>query len=176
MRMVAKYKIAVDAMLEIAAHTNKGYAISLPAISKRIGFSLSYLEPIFTQLKAAGLIQSHRGPGGGYSLARKEVVSVKDIVNAIGDFQIESVGPGAILLASLEERMQHHMSQITLDHLLAKTAIQTDPSLEKMKRKLLVAQQQNHLRKMTVKIQVCEKRRSPGPNSVFSFGQFLLKK
>ena len=86
MRITTKCRIATDALLDIAAHTEKGYAISLPIVSKRLAVSHSYLELIFSSLKAAGLIHSHRGPGGGYSLAKKpETISIKDIVDATGD-------------------------------------------------------------------------------------------
>lgn len=46
----------------------------------------SYLALIFSSLKAVGLIHSHRGPGGGYSLAKElGMVSVKDIVDTTGE-------------------------------------------------------------------------------------------
>jgi Rrf2 family iron-sulfur cluster assembly transcriptional regulator len=173
MRITAKCKIAVDAMIEIAAHTEKGYAISLPVVSKRLSVSHSYLELIFSKLKAAGLIYSHRGPGGGYSLAKKMGdISVKDIVDTTTDPQVLVNGLSAQLWTNLEAHMQNQMSQITLHHILADTPIKIDPTLEALGAKLARPQEC----KKSVKIPTRKERQTLGPNSVFSFGKFILQK
>ena len=68
MKLSTKGRYAVTAMFDIALHSDKG-PVSLSEISERQGISLSYLEQLFTQLRAEGLVKSTRGPGGGYSLA-----------------------------------------------------------------------------------------------------------
>ena len=177
MRITAKCKIAVDAMLDIAGHTERGYAISLPVVSKRLGVSHSYLELIFSKLKAAGLIYSHRGPGGGYSLAKKlGDISVKDIVDATIDPQALVHGLSAQLWVNLEAQMQNQMSQITLHHILANTPIKIDPTLETLGAKLARAQEHKQPVKMPAKIPSRKEPQVLGPNSVFSFGKFILQK
>lgn len=69
--------------------------------------------------------------------------------------------------------MKKQMTQITLHHLLAKAAIQIDPSLEKMRRKKLMAQEQRQLRRMVAKERGSKRQPPMGPNSIFSFGKFL---
>lgn len=174
MRIATKCKIAVDALLVIAAHTDKGYAIAAPIVSKRLAVSHSYLELIFSSLKAAGLIRSHRGPGGGYSLAKKpETISVKDIVDATGDPQSLEGGPSAQLWVNLDVHMQNQMAQIALSHLLAKTAVHIEPSLARLhlelEKTLKTKEAKASAEKPSNKI-----RKPTGPNSVFSFGKYLL--
>lgn len=176
MRITTKCKIAVDALLEITAHTEKGYAISLPIVSKRLAVSHSYLELIFSSLKAAGLIRSHRGPGGGYSLAKKpETISIKDIVNVTGDPQSLEGGPSAQLWVNLDSHMQKQMAQITLSHLLAKTAVQIDPGLAHLALKLEKTPK-SKMAKASEEKRPNQTKKPTGPNSVFSFGKYLLHK
>lgn len=177
MRIAAKCKIAVDVMLDIAGHTEKGYAISLPVVSKGLGVSRSYLELIFSKLKAAGLISSHRGPGGGYSLAKNlRDISVKDIIDATIDPQARVSGLSAQLWVALEAHMQNQMSQITLDQILASTPIKIDPTLETLGAKLARAQERKQSVKISPKIPTKKGRQALGPNSVFGFGKFILQK
>ena len=176
MRITTKCKIATDALLEIAAHTEKGCAISLPIVSKRLDVSCSYLELIFSSLKAAGLIHSHRGPGGGYSLGKKpEAISIKDIVDATGESPSLEGGPSAQLWVNLDAHMQNQMAQITLSHLLAQTAIQIDPCLVRLHLKLEKAQK-SKVAKASVERWPNKAKKPTGPNSVFSFGKYLLHK
>lgn len=176
MRIATKCKIAVDALLVIAAHTDKGYAIAVPIVSKRLAVSHSYLELIFSSLKAAGLIHSHRGPGGGYSLAKEPgAISVKDIVDATGDPQSLEGGPSTQLWVNLDAHMQNHMAQITLSHLMAKTAVHIERSLERLHLKLEKTSKTKEA-KASVEKRPNQAKKPTGPNSVFSFGNYLLHK
>ncbi|SUA23856.1 DNA-binding protein [Neisseria gonorrhoeae] len=68
MRLTTKGRFAVTAMLDLAMNAQTG-AVKLSAISERQNISLSYLEQLFGKLRRAGLVESLRGPGGGYILA-----------------------------------------------------------------------------------------------------------
>lgn len=57
------------AMADLARYSD-GNAVRLAAISERQQLSLAYLEQLFVKLRRAGLVDSMRGPGGGYRLAR----------------------------------------------------------------------------------------------------------
>ena len=60
--------------------------MTLAAVSERQKISLSYLEQLFGKLRRAGLVESVRGPGGGYNLARPpDAVSVADIILAVDE-------------------------------------------------------------------------------------------
>jgi Rrf2 family protein len=70
-------------VFEIARHYGKG-PISIKEIAERQGISFSYLEQILHKLGKAGLIESVRGPAGGYLLARKPLeLTIGDIVRVL---------------------------------------------------------------------------------------------
>jgi len=83
MKLTTKGRFAVTAMLDLALHANEG-PVTLAAISERQKISLSYLEQLFGRLRRRELVESVRGPGGGYNLARgAELVTVADIMCAV---------------------------------------------------------------------------------------------
>src|SRR4029453_13691228 len=68
-----------------AMHGAKG-PVTLAAISERQKISLSYLEQLFGKLRRYGLVDSVRGPGGGYNLARgANEVPVADVILAVDE-------------------------------------------------------------------------------------------
>jgi Rrf2 family iron-sulfur cluster assembly transcriptional regulator len=72
-------------MIDVAMHNGKG-PVTLAAVSDRQKISLSYLEQLFGKLRRHGLVDSVRGPGGGYNLARDATaVSVADIILAVDE-------------------------------------------------------------------------------------------
>ncbi|OGI45532.1 MAG: Fe-S cluster assembly transcriptional regulator IscR [Candidatus Muproteobacteria bacterium RBG_16_65_34] len=85
MKLTTKGRYAVTAMLDLALHYDKG-AITLADIARRQGISLSYLEQLFAKLRRSGLVDSVRGPGGGYNLATEPAkISVAEIIVAINE-------------------------------------------------------------------------------------------
>jgi Rrf2 family iron-sulfur cluster assembly transcriptional regulator len=72
-------------MLDLAIHYKDG-PITLADISQRQGISLSYLEQLFARLRKRGLVDSARGPGGGYRLSRLSTeISVGDVISAVDE-------------------------------------------------------------------------------------------
>ena len=85
MRLTTKGRFAVTAMIDLALRQNSG-PVTLATISERQQISLSYLEQLFGKLRRAQLVDSTRGPGGGYTLARKAAdISVTDIVMSVDE-------------------------------------------------------------------------------------------
>ena len=83
MRLTTKGRFAVTAMIDVALHGVSG-PVTLAAISERQKISLSYLEQLFGKLRRGELVESVRGPGGGYHLAREASrVTVADIIRAV---------------------------------------------------------------------------------------------
>jgi Rrf2 family transcriptional regulator, cysteine metabolism repressor len=83
MKLSTKGKYGVRAVFEIARHYGKG-PISIKEIVERQGISISYLEQILYRLGKAGLIDSVRGPAGGYLLARKPSdLTIGDIIRTL---------------------------------------------------------------------------------------------
>lgn len=90
MRLSTKGRYAVMAMADLARHGRaeggKARAVSLAEIATRQEISLSYLEQLFARLRKSGLVQSVRGPGGGYRLAKgADQTAVAEIVLAVDE-------------------------------------------------------------------------------------------
>ena len=85
MRLTTKGRFAVTAMLDLALHGADG-PVTLAGISERQKISLSYLEQLFGKLRRRELVESVRGPGGGYHLARDAAqITVADIIRAVDE-------------------------------------------------------------------------------------------
>jgi Rrf2 family iron-sulfur cluster assembly transcriptional regulator len=129
MRMSTKGRFAVNAMIDLALREAAG-PVALATISARQRVSLSYLEQLFSRLRRHGLVDSTRGPGGGYTLGRaSDTISVADVMSAVDDPMDSQEGhadgvdpatdnPSRALWKSLNEVMLAHMATITLRSLV----------------------------------------------------------
>ena len=106
--------------------------MALSTISARQGTSLSYLEQLFSALRRAGLVDSTRGPGGGYTLARRaDQVSVAEIILAVENLKaddLQNLGAGQAaqvksmtgeLWSTFNLRVMEYLQSVTLQDLLA---------------------------------------------------------
>ena len=85
MRLNTKGRFAVTAMIDLALNAQNN-AVKLNSISERQQISLSYLEQLFSKLRRAGLVESIRGPGGGYILGRDAgEINIAQIIAAAED-------------------------------------------------------------------------------------------
>ena len=85
MRLTTKGRFAVTAMVDLALRHGGG-PVTLAEISSRQKISLSYLEQLFGKLRRHRLVDSVRGPGGGYRLARDMAgISVAEIILAVDE-------------------------------------------------------------------------------------------
>ena len=85
MKLTTKGRYAVTAMLDLALHEAKG-PVNLADIAKRQEISLAYLEQLFAKLRKNGLVDSIRGPGGGYRLKKPAVdISISEVINAVDE-------------------------------------------------------------------------------------------
>jgi len=83
MRLSTKGRQAVTAMIDVALFQKTG-PVTLASIAGRRQISISYLEQMFSDLRRHALVESTRGPGGGYKIARDlESISVADIIAAV---------------------------------------------------------------------------------------------
>jgi Rrf2 family iron-sulfur cluster assembly transcriptional regulator len=129
MRLTTKGRFAVTAMLDLAMHEvavlseakNAGNLtaiikpVTLAGISERQNISLSYLEQLFSRLRRQGLVNSVRGPGGGYKLAKNYAdISVAEIINAV-DEQIDATQCGGHENCRDEGRCMTHELWATLN-------------------------------------------------------------
>jgi Rrf2 family iron-sulfur cluster assembly transcriptional regulator len=126
MRLTTKGRFAVTAMVDLSMRQTRG-PVTLAAISERQHISLSYLEQLFGKLRRAKLVNSVRGPGGGYNLARAtNEITVSDIITAV-DEPIDATQCGGKenciddrrcvthdLWATLNEKMNDYLGSVSL--------------------------------------------------------------
>lgn len=85
MRLSTRGRFAITAMIDLALRQSNT-PVPLQDLALRHRISMSYLEQMFAKLRQFGLVESTRGPGGGYTLARTaEAITVADIIGAIED-------------------------------------------------------------------------------------------
>ena len=94
MKLSTKGRYAVVALADLALQP-EGSLVTLAEISKRQDVSLPYLEQLFVKLRRDGLVDSVRGPGGGYKLSRAASdIRVSDILAAV-DETVSAMHKGA---------------------------------------------------------------------------------
>ena len=94
MKLSTKGRYAMVALADIALQPADSL-VSLGDISKRQDVSLPYLEQLFVKLRRGGLVESVRGPGGGYRLGRQaNEIRVVDILAAV-DETVDAMQKGA---------------------------------------------------------------------------------
>ena len=85
MKLTSKGRYAVMAMADLAKN-NVREPTSLTEISLRQGISISFLEQLFLKLRKNNLVQSVRGPSGGYVLTKPpEEIKLLSIINAVDE-------------------------------------------------------------------------------------------
>ncbi|APE30430.1 Fe-S cluster assembly transcriptional regulator IscR [Halomonas aestuarii] len=143
MRLTTKGRYAVTAMLDLAMNAETG-PISLADISKRQEISLSYLEQLFARLRRAGLVDSVRGPGGGYLLAlAPEAITVARVIEAVNE-SVDSTRCGGLsdcqqgdtclthhLWCELSDHIHGFLREVTLGQLAERGEIQAIASRQR---------------------------------------------
>lgn len=132
LRLSTKGQYGVRAIFEIAKNYQKG-PLSIKDIAERQSVSVAYLEQLLNKLRRARLIESRKGPGGGYMLFRKpEEISIGMVLKSLeGPVAItRCLGPSAtgctliescvarLLWKSLGEKIEGFLDTITLRDLL----------------------------------------------------------
>jgi len=134
MKMSTKGRYAVMAMIDIATHSD-GEPVSLAEIAERQDISQEYLEQLFGKLRKQKLVESARGPGGGYRLARAMgEIPVASIIAAVDEeLHFTRCGGDAVegcvkgercnahdLWSSLGRQMMYFLSSISLEDVVEK--------------------------------------------------------
>lgn len=166
MRMSTKGRFAVNALIDLSLRENAG-PVALASIGQRQRISLSYLEQLFSRLRRDGVVESTRGPGGGYTLGRPaDQITVAQIVTAVDeplddvDGDERSLGMSRALWQRLNAVMLEHMGTITLGSLVQEQIEQGVSVEERPTKKSAIAPQPSP-----------KPTRVLAPNSVFAFGR-----
>lgn len=136
MKLTSKGRYAVTAMLDVALHSTRG-PVPLADISERQAISLSYLEQLFSRLRKDQLVDSVRGPGGGYLLGRDAAnISIGEVIRAVDESVDATRCQGQAdcqsgdrclthsLWQDLSDRISSFLNDITLGELMAKRDVQ----------------------------------------------------
>ncbi len=171
MRLSTRGRFAINAMIDLALR-QRHCPVPLSELALRHGISLSYLEQVFAKLRQHGLVESTRGPGGGYTLGfRGDTISVADIVTAIEGSTPEAQEDAAAgsptdmtqaLWEQLHTALMAHMQTISLRSL----------ALEQ-RAKGFAVQERKSSKKGILKNPAASLARPSAPNSVFALGQWL---
>ena len=135
MRLTTKGRYAVTAMLDLALHAGSG-PVSLADIASRQEISLSYLEQLFAKLRRSGLVDSVRGPGGGYRPSRSLTdIYASQIIDAV-DESIDATHCGGkancldggvclthFLWTDLSQQIHHFLDGISLANLVEREEV-----------------------------------------------------
>lgn len=123
MRMSKDSQLAVTVLMEVGLHEHEG-PVSLVAIQSRHDISTTRLEQVFSKLRRSHLVDSTRGPGGGYCLAMaSEKISLADIVGAIEPVEPSTSQAQDLLVSDrlwrqLNKKIQQELESISLRQLL----------------------------------------------------------
>ncbi len=164
MRVSTKTRFTVDALVDLAQHQRNG-PVALASIGRRQQVSLSYLEQLFAALRRDGIVQSTRGPGGGYTLARaSDEISIADVVRAVDDPTADDASEerrGLALSRGLWQRlhaeMLDQMARIPLSSLLRDAGVPVEAAAPRLRRGFAPLP--------------TTRPRTLAPNSVFAFGR-----
>jgi len=132
MRITAKGRYALAAIISLADNYNNGEYITIISISDRLGISKIYLEQVFSLLKRGGIVNSIKGTQGGYQLVRMpQQITVLDVLSAVelslfepAERTVKEKAPEietALRLSvfeNLDDAVKNTLSQITLEDLL----------------------------------------------------------
>lgn len=177
MRLTTKGRFAVTAMIDLALRQQSG-PVTLAGISQRQNISLSYLEQLFGKLRRHALVESTRGPGGGYALARQPgEITVADIILSV-DEPIDATSCGGKencngeagrcmthdLWAALNTRMVEFLDSVTLQTLV-----------DEQRTKGVVVDAQPLIKRSISPMPPIQKPGNHVPNSVFAMGQVFAK-
>jgi len=157
MKITSKGRYAVTAILDVALHQDNG-PVCLADISQRQRISLSYLEQLFSKLRKAKLVDSIRGPGGGYQLARAAIeISIGSVINAVNDSivatQCKGDKPcspqGRCLTHSLWDdfslKMQSFLDSVTLGELMENSEILDISKKQNMAQESIALEKENEI-------------------------------
>ena len=121
MKLTAKGRYAIKAMISIALNTSKE-PNTLLEISKNQGISLSYLEQLFALLRKGNLVIGVRGPGGGYRLLTDpENITIAQIINAINsdnEHNLSSEKKDEVIWEKFSDRLYKYLETVTLGSLI----------------------------------------------------------
>ena len=191
MEVTKAVKVALNALVDIASHSSSGKLVPVPEIAQRLEMSISHIELLLRPLRESGLIIGVKGRTGGYQLSKDpRIITIKDIVLAMNRIKKRKVEVSDIardLYQSLEAYMMNCISNVTLaaaikDYIPSFSEVQKAPDRKTCFSKELEPKPTPEKRpkgevQKVIKTSFKKVEEIPrGPNSIFSFADYLNKK
>ncbi len=124
--------VAVSIMLDVAFHAGRAATVNAGDIAERLGLARRGMEPLLHALSRAGLLESVRGPRGGYRLGRprRDIRLDEILAVALAEEAEPSDGPQGRLQTEvldrlwneLEDQLRTRLAALTLDDLIRRAA------------------------------------------------------
>ncbi|WP_353432940.1 Rrf2 family transcriptional regulator [Polynucleobacter sp. MWH-UH23A] len=190
-------KVALNALADIASHSRNGQLVTVPEIAQRLHVSISYIEFLLRPLRESGLVTGIKGRTGGYQLLKDpRIITIKDIVlamNRIKKRQLEVSDMAKELYQSLEMYMKNYISSPNLassfkEHIPSFSELKKAPERKRFMPLQFDSENKQSRASASSKVAKGEIQRvvktafkktediPRGPNSIFSFADYLNKK
>ena len=190
MEVTKAVKVALNTLVDIASHSSNGQLVPVPEIAQRLHVSISRLELLLRPLRESGLVIGIKGRTGGYQLSKDpRVITIKDVVLAMNQIKKRKVEVSDIakdLYQSLEAYMMNYISNVTLastikDYIPRFSEVESAPERKPYFPAGIVAKSKKEKApkgefQKVVKTSFKKAEEIPlGPNSIFSFADYLNK-
>ena len=140
MRISAKGRYALAAVVSMARQYNNGEHITVISISENLGISKIYLEQVFSLLKRGKIVNSVKGAQGGYRLTRMPgQITVLDVLSAVEMSLFEKTEDTVFqkspdiekamrssVFDVLDKSMKNALSSVTLEELVSEVEKNSD--------------------------------------------------
>lgn len=179
-------KAALNTLVDIASHSSSVQPVTGLELAQRQNLSISRIELLLSALRAAGIVKGTKGRRGGYVLLQDpRMVTIKDVVlamNYIKKRKVEACDIASELYQSLETYMLGCMANVSLsdaikDYVPRFSEAQSAPERQSYSYTELktTAPSKGEVQRV-IKVPFKKAEELPrGPNSVFSFGDYLHK-
>jgi len=177
MRLTTKGRFAVTAMIDLGLRQAAG-PVTLAAISQRQDISLSYLEQLFGKLRRCALVESTRGPGGGYTLARAPAdITVAEIITSVDEpLDATQCGGKGNCLSDGARCMTHDLwSALNVKMVEFLDSISLQKLVDEQLAKGFQLEERPSLKRAISTLPVLKPMRVNAPNSVFALGNVYSK-
>jgi Rrf2 family iron-sulfur cluster assembly transcriptional regulator len=165
-------------MIDLALRHGSG-PVTLAAISQRQQISLSYLEQLFGKLRRNDLVESTRGPGGGYSLGKNAgEITVADIIASVDEpLDATHCGGRENCLGKTGQCMTHDLWTALNDRMLQFLGSVTLHSLVQQQRAKGIEEQGmgGKIKRTIGRLPPVKSIGVTTPNSVFALGSMAAK-
>ncbi|MDO8713435.1 MAG: Rrf2 family transcriptional regulator [Polynucleobacter sp.] len=179
-------KAALNALVDIASHSSSIQPVTGLELAQRQKLSISRIELLLSALRAAGIVKGTKGRNGGYTLLQDpKIVTIKDVVlamNYIKKRKVEACDIASELYQSLEAYMLSCMANVNLSDAIKEyvprfSEIKSAPERQTYSYpELKVDKTSRGEVQRVVKTTFKKVEDVPlGPNSIFSFGDYLHK-